>query len=225
MTHPLSGLEPKLLWDHFAAFAAIPRGSKNEAAASAHVVAVAARLGLPSKVDSVGNVVITKPGTKGLESRPVVVLQGHVDMVCEKNSGTAHDFTKDPIRLIVDGEVVKADGTTLGADNGIGCAAALAILESNDLAHPPLECLFTIDEETGMTGRTSSRPASSPAAGCSTSTPRRRGRSTSAAPAESTPSPRRRSHGRSRPPPSPVPDLGHRAPRAGTPAATSTRGA
>lgn len=152
MTHPLSGLEPKLLWDHFAALAAIPRGSKNEAAASAHVVAVAARLGLPAKVDKVGNVVISKPGTKGLESKPVVVLQGHVDMVCEKNSGTAHDFTKDPIRLIVDGDVVKADGTTLGADNGIGCAAALAVLESKDLAHPPLECLFTIDEETGMTG-------------------------------------------------------------------------
>ncbi len=152
MTHALSGLEPQLLWDHFAALAAIPRGSKNEAAATAHVVAVAARLGLPAKVDSVGNVVITKPGTKGLETKPVLVLQGHLDMVCEKNSGTAHDFTKDPIRLIVDGEVVKADGTTLGADNGIGCAAALALLESKDVPHPPLECLFTIDEETGMTG-------------------------------------------------------------------------
>ncbi len=152
MTHALSGLEPKLLWDHFAALAAIPRGSKNEAAASAHVVAVAARLGLPAKVDSVGNVVISKPGTKGLETKPVLVLQGHLDMVCEKNSGTAHDFTKDPIQLVVDGDVVKANGTTLGADNGIGCAAALALLESKDVAHPPLECLFTIDEETGMTG-------------------------------------------------------------------------
>ena len=152
MNHALSGLKPQLLWDHFAALAAIPRGSKNEAAATAHVVAVAARLGLPAKVDSVGNVLISKPGTKGLETRPVVVLQGHLDMVCEKNSGTAHDFTKDPIRLIVAGDEVKADGTTLGADNGIGCAAALAILESKDLAHPPLECLFTIDEETGLTG-------------------------------------------------------------------------
>ena len=152
MTHALSGLEPKLLWDHFAALAAIPRGSKNEAAASAHVVAVAARLGLPARVDSVGNVVITKPGTKGLEARPTLVLQGHLDMVCEKNSGTAHDFAKDPIRLVLDGDEVKADGTTLGADNGIGCSAALAVLESKDLAHPPLECLFTIDEETGMTG-------------------------------------------------------------------------
>jgi dipeptidase D len=152
MTHVLEGLEPKLLWDHFAALAAIPRGSKNEAAATAHVVAIAARLGLPVKVDAVGNVLITKPGTKGLETKPAVVLQGHLDMVCEKNSGTAHDFTKDPIRLVVAGDEVKADGTTLGADNGIGCAAALALLESKDLAHPPLECLFTIDEETGLTG-------------------------------------------------------------------------
>ncbi|MFN7987726.1 MAG: aminoacyl-histidine dipeptidase [Thermoanaerobaculia bacterium] len=152
MSHALSGLEPKLLWDHFAALAAIPRGSKNEAAATTHVVAFAARLGLPAKVDSVGNVVITKPGTPGLETKPPIVLQGHLDMVCEKNSGTVHDFTKDPIRLVVNGDEVKADGTTLGADNGIGCAAALALLESNDVAHPPLECLFTIDEETGMTG-------------------------------------------------------------------------
>lgn len=158
MSHALSGLEPKLLWDHFAALAAIPRGSKNEAAATAHVAAVGARLGLPVKVDAVGNVVITKPGTKGLEDRPALVLQGHLDMVCEKNSGTAHDFTKDPIRLVVDGDVVKAGGTTLGADNGIGCAAALAILESRDVAHPPLECLFTIDEETGMTGANALAP-------------------------------------------------------------------
>ena len=159
MSHALSGLEPKLLWDHFAALAAIPRGSKNEAAATTHVVAVAARLGLPARVDSVGNVVITKPGTKGLENRPAVVLQGHLDMVCEKNSGTAHDFTKDPIRLVMAGDEVKADGTTLGADNGIGCAAALALLESKDVAHPPLECLFTIDEETGMTGANALTPA------------------------------------------------------------------
>ena len=158
MTHALSGLEPQLLWDHFAALAAIPRGSKNEAAATAHVVAVGARLGLPVKVDSVGNVLITKPGTKGLETKPAVVLQGHLDMVCEKNSGTVHDFTKDPIRLVVAGNEVKADGTTLGADNGIGCAAALAILESKDVAHPPLECLFTIDEETGLTGANALTP-------------------------------------------------------------------
>lgn len=158
MSHALSGLEPKLLWDHFAALAAIPRGSKNEAAATAHVAAVGARLGLPVKVDAVGNVVITKPGTKGLEDRPALVLQGHLDMVCEKNSGTVHDFATDPIRLVVDGDQVKADGTTLGADNGIGCAAALAVLESKEVAHPPLECLFTIDEETGLTGANALQP-------------------------------------------------------------------
>ncbi len=159
MTHALAGLEPQLLWDHFAALAAIPRGSKDEAAATAHVVAFGTRLGLPVKVDSVGNVLITKPGTKGLEDRPPLVLQGHLDMVCEKNSGTVHDFTKDPIRLVVNGDEVKADGTTLGADNGIGCAAALALLESTDIAHPPLECLFTIDEETGLTGANALDPS------------------------------------------------------------------
>ena len=106
MTHALSGLEPQLLWDHFAALAAVPRGSKNEAAATAHVVAFAARLGLPAKVDSVGNVLITKAGTKGLETKPPVLLQGHLDMVCEKYSGTVHDFTKDPIRLVVAGDEV-----------------------------------------------------------------------------------------------------------------------
>lgn len=159
MSHALSGLEPKPLWDHFAALAAIPRGSKDEAAATAHVVAFATRLGLPVKVDAVGNVLVTKPGTKGLEDRPPLVLQGHLDMVCEKNSGTVHDFTKDPIRLVVNGDEVKADGTTLGADNGIGCAAALALLESTDIAHPPLECLFTIDEETGLTGANALDPS------------------------------------------------------------------
>ena len=144
MSHALSGLEPKLLWDHFAALAAIPRGSKNESAATAHVAAFAARLGLPVKVDSVGNVLVTKPGTKGLENRPAVVLQGHLDMVCEKNSGTVHDFTKDPIRLVVDGDEVKADGTTLGADNGIGCAMGLAVADEPKLTHGPIEVLHQL---------------------------------------------------------------------------------
>jgi dipeptidase D len=152
MSVDLNELEPKLLWNHFLALAAIPRGSKNEQAVAAHVVAEGKRLGLPVKQDAVGNVLITKPGTKGKESAPTMILQGHLDMVCEKNSDVAHDFTKDPIRLVRDGDFVRASGTTLGADNGIGCAAALAVLESKDVAHGPLECLFTIDEETGMTG-------------------------------------------------------------------------
>ena len=152
MNVDLNELEPKLLWKHFLALSAIPRGSKNEQAVAAHVVAEGKRLGLAVKQDSVGNVLITKPGTKGKESAPTTILQGHLDMVCEKNSDVAHDFTKDPIRLVRDGDFIRAAGTTLGSDNGIGCAAALAVLEAKDLVHGPLECLFTIDEETGMTG-------------------------------------------------------------------------
>ncbi len=152
MNDSLGNLEPQLLWKHFLALCAIPRGSKNEAAVAAHVVAEAKRMGLSVRQDKVGNVVISKPATKGKEGSPVTVLQGHLDMVCEKNSSVAHDFTKDPIRPVRDGDFVKANGTTLGADNGIGSAAALAVLESTDVAHPALECLFTIDEETGLTG-------------------------------------------------------------------------
>lgn len=152
MTPTLDSLEPALLWKHFRALSAIPRPSKSEAAVAAYVVETARSLGLPCRRDGTGNLVVTKPGTPGREAEPPAILQGHLDMVCEKNSSTAHDFTKDPIRLVPDGEWVKADGTTLGADNGIGVAAALAVLESKDVSHGPLECLFTIDEETGMTG-------------------------------------------------------------------------
>lgn len=152
MNIQLSDLEPKLLWKHFLALSEIPRGSKNEKAVAAHVLAEAKRLGLPAKQDGVGNVLITKLATKGKESAATTILQGHLDMVCEKNSDVVHDFMKDPIRLVRDGNFIRASGTTLGADNGIGCAAALAVLESTDLVHGPLECLFTIDEETGLTG-------------------------------------------------------------------------
>lgn len=152
MDPTLDALEPALLWKHFRALSAIPRPSKSEAAVAAFVEETGRRLGLPVRRDATGNLVIVKPGTKGRENEPATVLQGHLDMVCEKNSSTAHDFSKDPIRLVPDGDWVKADGTTLGADNGIGVAAALALLESTDVAHGPLECLFTIDEETGLTG-------------------------------------------------------------------------
>lgn len=148
----IENLEPKLLWKHFAALSAIPRGSKNEAAAAAYVLAEAKRMGLPAKKDAVGNVIVTKPASPGRENAPVLVLQGHLDMVCEKNEATVHDFTKDGIKLLVNGEWLHADGTTLGADNGIGAAAALAVLESANIKHGPIEALFTIDEETGMTG-------------------------------------------------------------------------
>jgi dipeptidase D len=152
MTTGLENLEPKSLWRHFAALSAIPRASGNEAAARAYVLAQAASLGLEAIEDGVGNVVVRKPARPGREGAIMATLQGHLDMVCEKNEGTAHNFDADPIRLVRDGDWLKADGTTLGADNGVGAAAALAMMESEDVAHGPLEFLFTIDEESGLTG-------------------------------------------------------------------------
>ena len=136
----------------------IPRESKHQEAVIAWLESVAKKLNLPCRKDEVGNIVISKPASPGYKNRTPVVIQGHVDMVCEKNSGTVHDFRKDPIELVRDGEYIRANGTTLGADNGIGVAAALAILEDKTLAHPPLEALFTIDEETGLTGANSLKP-------------------------------------------------------------------
>ena len=107
---------------------------------------------LETKVDEAGNVLIKKPATPGMENRKTVVLQSHIDMVCEKNNDVKHDFLTDPIETEIDGEWLKAKGTTLGADNGIGVAAELAILASDDIEHGPIECLFTVDEETGLTG-------------------------------------------------------------------------
>ena len=152
MKNVIEGLQPQLLWEHFYQLAQIPRCSKHEEKAREYVIAVAQRNNLPYKTDSVGNVVVNVPATPGKENAPVVVLQGHLDMVCEKNKDVEHDFSKDPIELQRDGEWVTAKGTTLGADNGIGAAAMLAVMESKDLVHGPLELLFTIDEETGLTG-------------------------------------------------------------------------
>ena len=148
----ITGLEPKPVWKHFDALAAIPRPSTKEAAARDYVLGVATRLGLEAVHDDVGNTVIRKPAHPGREAAPMALLQGHLDMVCEKNEGTAHNFDTDPIKLVRDGDWLKADGTTLGSDNGIGVAAALAVMESTDIAHGPLEFVFTIDEETGLTG-------------------------------------------------------------------------
>jgi dipeptidase D len=152
MDTALENLEPRALWRHFAALSAIPRASTKEAAARDYVLAQAARLGLDPIQDGAGNVVIRKPARPGREGAIGAALQGHLDMVCEKNEGTAHDFDTDPIRLIRDGDWLKADGTTLGADNGVGVAAALAVMESEEIAHGPLEFVFTIDEESGLTG-------------------------------------------------------------------------
>ena len=152
MTTAWQDLEPKLLWKHFAALSAIPRASEKEARARDYVLALAARLGLEATQDRVGNTVIRKPARPGREDAIPTALQGHLDMVCEKNQGTAHNFDTDPILLVRDGDWLKADGTTLGADNGVGVAAALAVMESENIAHGPLEFVFTIDEESGLTG-------------------------------------------------------------------------
>ncbi len=152
MKQAIEGLEPRLLWEHFYQLAQIPRCSKHEEKAREYVIAVAERNQLEYKTDAVGNVVVKVPATPGKENTPIVVLQSHLDMVCEKNKDVDHDFSKDPIELVRDGEWITANGTTLGADNGIGAAAMLAVMESKDVVHGPLELLFTIDEETGLTG-------------------------------------------------------------------------
>jgi dipeptidase D len=144
--------EPKLVWKHFDEIRKIPHCSKHEEGIRKYIVGFAKQHGLEHKVDKCGNVVIKIGATKGNENRPVVVLQGHMDMVCEKNSDKKHDFMKDPIELVMDGDWLKANGTTLGADNGIGVAIGLAMLEDHELQHGPLEALFTVDEETGLTG-------------------------------------------------------------------------
>ncbi len=154
MKEAIEGLEPRALWEHFYEIAQIPRCSKHEEKVREYVIEVAKRNGLEYKMDAVGNVVVKKPATPGYEDKPGVVLQGHLDMVCEKNKDTQHDFSKDPIKILRDGDWITADGTTLGADNGIGLAAALAVMESKEIKHGPLEFLFTIDEETGLTGAT-----------------------------------------------------------------------
>src|SRR5271169_3902922 len=152
MTSALVNLEPQVLWKHFDVLAATPRASTKEAAARNYVLAQAASLGLETTQDAAGNLVVRKPAYAGREAAPIALLQGHLDMVCEKNEGTAHNFDTDPIKLVRDGDWLRADGTTLGSDNGVGVAAALAVMESDDIAHGPLEFVFTIDEETGLTG-------------------------------------------------------------------------
>ncbi len=148
----IKNLAPANVWKHFYSLTQIPRPSGQMKEVVAFVEAFGKQLGLPTKTDSCGNVVICKPATPGFENRPAIVLQGHLDMVPQKNSDTDFDFAKDPINAYIDGEWVKAKGTTLGADNGIGVAAAMAVLEDKTLQHGPIEALFTIDEETGMDG-------------------------------------------------------------------------
>lgn len=145
-------LEPKQVWNFFYEITQIPRPSKKEKRIIEYMREFGERHNLKTIVDDTGNVIIKKPATKGMENRKGVILQTHLDMVPQKNSDKKHDFEKDPIEATVDGEWVKANGTTLGSDNGIGVAATMAVLASKDLSHGPVEALFTVDEETGMTG-------------------------------------------------------------------------
>src|SRR6218665_2310078 len=144
--------EPRALWDHFSALNAVPRPSKKEERVIEFMMAFGKQLGLPTQKDGAGNVIIKKPASEGMENRAVVCLQSHLDMVHQKNADTVFDFATQGIEMEMEGDWIKARGTTLGADNGIGVAAIMAVLASDNIAHPPIEALFTIDEETGMTG-------------------------------------------------------------------------
>ena len=152
MSNAVDGLKPALVWKYFAEIAKVPRCSKHEGAIVKYILDTARRLGLEAKADKFGNVVVRKPASPGREQVKSIALQGHLDMVCEKNNDTIHDFSKDPIDLVRKGNMLMANGTTLGADNGIAVATNLAIMEDRSLEHGPLEFLFTVDEETGLTG-------------------------------------------------------------------------
>jgi len=154
----LEKLKPTEVWKYFAEILEIPRPSKKEEQIIAYLLDFGKKHNLETLRDEVGNVLIRKPATKGMENRMSVVLQSHMDMVCEKNSDVTHDFNTDPINAYIDGGWVKARGTTLGADDGIGMAAQLALLAADSIKHGPIECLFTVDEETGLTGAFEMKP-------------------------------------------------------------------
>lgn len=158
MTEAIEGLKPLLVWKYFHEISRIPRCSKHEEKIIAYVMETAKSLGLPAKRDSFGNVIVEKPASQGRGSVQSICLQGHLDMVCEKNKDKVHDFSRDPIELVRKGNMLTANGTTLGADNGIAVATNLAIMEDRSLEHGPLEFLFTIDEETGLTGANNLQP-------------------------------------------------------------------
>jgi dipeptidase D len=158
MSKEITKLQPEGLWRHFYSLTQIPRPSKKEAQVIEFCVNFGKSLGLETIVDEVGNVIIKKPATPGMENRKGIILQGHLDMVPQANSGSSHDFEKDPIDAYIDGEWVTARDTTLGADNGMAIAAAMAVLEATDIEHGPIEALFTVDEEAGMGGAFGLKP-------------------------------------------------------------------
>jgi dipeptidase D len=152
MNSDIKNLEPKAVWKNFADLNAVPRPSKKEERVIQFMVNFGKNLNLETIVDKVGNVIIRKPASSGMENRKMIVMQSHLDMVHQKNSDTVFDFDTEGIKMFIDGDWVKAEGTTLGADNGLGVASIMAVLESTEIVHPAIEALFTIDEETGMTG-------------------------------------------------------------------------
>jgi dipeptidase D len=158
MSNEIRNLEPKIIWNHFADLNAIPRPSKKEEQVIEFMMNFGKNLHLETFTDSVGNVIIKKPATKNFEDRKTIVLQSHLDMVHQKNSSTIFDFENEGINMFIEGDWVTADGTTLGADNGMGVAAIMAVLSSKEIQHPTIEALFTIDEETGMTGAMGLKP-------------------------------------------------------------------
>ncbi|MBM3404676.1 MAG: aminoacyl-histidine dipeptidase, partial [Bacteroidetes bacterium] len=151
-------LTPATVWKFFHEICQIPHPSKQEARLAEYIIGFAKSRNLQWKQDDTGNVLISKAATPGKEKTPIVILQSHLDMVCEKNEDTVFDFLKDPIQPYIDGAWVKARGTTLGADDGIGIAIQLALLDATDIPHGPIECLFTVDEETGLTGAFGLKP-------------------------------------------------------------------
>ncbi|SDL67140.1 aminoacyl-histidine dipeptidase [Chryseobacterium taihuense] len=154
----LSNIEPQIIWKNFSKLNAVPRPSKKEEKVIAFIKEFGENLGLETIVDETGNVIIRKPATPGMENRQSIVMQSHLDMVCQKNNDVNFDFETQGIQMEIDGDWVKAKGTTLGADNGLGVATIMSVLESTDIPHPDLEALFTIDEETGMTGALGLKP-------------------------------------------------------------------
>ena len=158
MSDEIRNLEPKTLWENFYKLTQVPRPSKHEDAIQALMMKFGKDLGFETFKDEVNNIIIKKPATPGMEGRKGVILQAHLDMVPQKNSGTNHNFETDPIDTYIDGDWVKARGTTLGSDNGIGAAAAMSVLQDTKMAHGPIEALFTSDEETGMTGANGLKP-------------------------------------------------------------------
>lgn len=158
MSKKIQELEPTILWKNFADLNEVPRGSKKEERVIAFMQDFGKKLGLETLTDETGNVLIKKPATSGMEDRKKIVLQSHLDMVHQKNNDTEFDFDSEGIKMFIDGDWVKADGTTLGADNGIGVATMMSLLQSTDIPHPAMEALFTIDEETGMTGAFGLKP-------------------------------------------------------------------